>query len=211
MTVVTTLELNFDRKLEIVTASLTKEYSNLLEKIPREDALTVMDYMISLNTEVNPSVNYRKDIIKCLTKLIAFDSNSFYSKKRTNLNQLERKDVLAFLDSLRKSEIVDPLHRWIGTYNLYRVHLIRFFKWLYSPDLEPDKRPKPPVVENIRQLKCKEKSIYKPTDMWTSEDDLLFLKYCPSKRMKCFHMMAKDTSCRPHELLKLRIKDVNFK
>jgi integrase/recombinase XerD len=47
--------------------------------------------------------------------------------------------------------------------------------------------------------------------MWTSEDDLLFLKYCPSKRMKCFHMMARDTSCRPHELLKLRIKDVNFK
>jgi integrase len=24
-------------------------------------------------------------------------------------------------------------------------------------------------------------------------------------------MMAKDTSCRPHEILKLRIKDVNFK
>jgi hypothetical protein len=71
------------------------------------------------------------------------------------------------------------LHRWIGTYNLYRVHLIRFFKWLYSPGLEPDKRPKPHVVENIQQLKRKEKSIYKPTDMWTSEDDLLFLKYCP--------------------------------
>ena len=29
--------------------------------------------------------------------------------------------------------------------------------------------------------------------------------------MKCFHTMAKDTSCRPHELLKLRIRDVTFK
>src|ERR671919_1528050 len=96
-------------------------------------------------------------------------------------------------------------------YNLYRIHLIRFFKWLYSPDVEPDKRAKPSVIENIPQLKRKEKSIYKPTDLWTSEDDLLFLKYCPSKRMKCFHTMAKDTSCRPHELLKLRIKDVTFK
>jgi integrase len=93
----------------------------------------------------------------------------------------------------------------------FRVHLIRFFKWLYFPDLEPDKRPKPPVVEDIQQLKRKEKSIYKPTDMWTTEDDLLFLKYCLTKRMKCFHVMAKDTRCRPHELLKLRIKDVNFK
>jgi integrase len=211
MAVTATLELNFDRKPEIVTAGLTKEHSNLLEKIPREDALTIMDYMRSLNAEVNPSVNYRKDIIKCLTKFITFCRKSLYSREQTNLKQLDRKDVLVFLDSLRKSEIADPLHRWIGTYNLYRVHLIRFFKWLYSPDPEPDKRPKPPVVENIQQLKRKEKSIYKPTDMWTSEDDLLFLKYCPSKRMKCFHVMAKDTSCRPHELLKLRIKDVNFK
>jgi hypothetical protein len=140
--------------------------------------------MISLKAEVNPSVNYRKDIIKCLTRSCHY-KDSFYSKERTNLKQLDRKDILAFLDSLRKSEIADPLHRWIGTYNLYRVHLIRFFKWLFSPNLEPDKRPKPHVVENIQQLKRKEKSIYKPTDMWTSEDDLLFLKYCPSKRMKC--------------------------
>lgn len=207
----TTLEISFERKLEVVITGLSPEFSGLLrDKITREDALTVMDYMISLNAEVNPSVNYRMDIIKCLTKFCHY-KQLFYSKGRTNFKQLDRKDVIAFLDSLRKSEIADPLHKWIGTYNLYRVHLIRFFKWLFSPDIEPDKRPKPPVVENIQQLKRKEKSIYKPTDMWTSEDDLLFLKYCPSKRMKCFHMMAKDTSCRPHELLKLRVKDVTFK
>jgi hypothetical protein len=41
MAVTTTLEPNFDRKLEIDTAGLAKEYFNLLEKIPREDALTV--------------------------------------------------------------------------------------------------------------------------------------------------------------------------
>lgn len=148
MAVTTTIEPDFDRKLEIVAAGLPREHSNLLEKIPRKDALTVMDYMISLNVEVNPSVNYRKDIIKCLTRFCHY-KNSFYSKERTSLKQSDRKGVLAFLDSLRKSEIVDPLHRWIGTYNLYRVHLIRFFKWLYFPDVEPDKRPKPPVVENI--------------------------------------------------------------
>jgi integrase len=205
------LETSFDRKLEIVAAGLSEEFSGLLrDKIPREDALTVMDYMISLNAEVNPSVNYRKDIIKCLTRFCNY-KQLLFSKKQTNLKQLDRNDILAFLDSLRKSEIADPLHRWIGTYNLYRVHLIRFFKWLCFPDIEPDKRPKPPVVENIQQLKRREKSIYKPTDMWTSENDILFLKYCPSKRMKCFHMMARDISCRPHELLKLRIKDVNFK
>jgi hypothetical protein len=62
----TTLELNFDRRLEVVTADLPGEFSGLLQnKISREDALTLMDYMIS---EVNPSVNYRKDIIRSLTK-----------------------------------------------------------------------------------------------------------------------------------------------
>ena len=38
-----------------------------------------------------------------------------------------------------------------------------------------------------------------------------FLKYCPSKRIKCYHAMSRDTGCRPHELLKLRIKDIVFK
>jgi hypothetical protein len=67
------------------------------------------------------------------------------------------------------------------------------------------------VIHNIPQLKRKEKSIYKPTDLWTAEDDSLFLKYCPSPRDRCYHAMSRDSAARPHELLKLRIKDVVFK
>ena len=52
MAVTTTIEPDFDRKLEIVAVGLPREHSNLLEKIPRKDALTVMDYMISLNVYV---------------------------------------------------------------------------------------------------------------------------------------------------------------
>jgi integrase len=77
--------------------------------------------------------------------------------------------------------------------------------------MAPDKRPKPEVVQNIPQLKRKEKSIYKPTDLWTPEDDSLFLKYCPNTRDRCYHAMSRDSAARPHELLKLRIKDVVFK
>jgi len=68
---------------------------------------------------------------------------------------------------------------------------MRFFKWLYAPDIESDKRPKPSVIENIPQLKRKERSIYKPTDLWVEEDDSLFLKYCPSKRIKCYHAVSR--------------------
>ncbi|MGA9150477.1 MAG: hypothetical protein WBZ36_07860 [Candidatus Nitrosopolaris sp.] len=103
------------------------------------------------------------------------------------------------------------MHKWIGTYNIYRIYLLRFFKWLYYPDREPKKRSKPSVIENIPQLKRKEQSIYKPTDMWTAMEDALFLKYCPTKRMKCYHAVSRDTACRPHELLKLKIKDIVFK
>jgi hypothetical protein len=82
---------------------------------------------------------------------------------------------------------------------------------LHSPELEPDKRPKPPVVENVIQLKRKEKSIYKPSDLWTPEDDLLFLDYCPTKREKYYHAISRDLSFRPSEILRLKIKDAAFK
>lgn len=49
-------------------------------------------------------------------------------------------------------------------------------------NIEQRKRPKAEVVENITLLKRKEQSIYKLSDLWTIEDDLLFLKYCPTVR-----------------------------
>jgi integrase len=125
--------------------------------------------------------------------------------------EMSREDVLLFLDSFRKAESVDPLHKWVGTYNLYRTLLSYFFKWLHFPDLEPAKRPRPSVIENMPQLKRKEQSIYKPSHLWTAEDDALFLKYCPNKRDKCYHSITRDSSCRPHEILKLNIKDLSFK
>ena len=53
-------------------------------------------------------------------------------------------------------------------------------RWLYYPEIEPRKRLKPKVVENIPLLKRKEQSIYKPTDLQTTEDDLLLPKYGPN-------------------------------
>ena len=88
---------------------------------------------------------------------------------------------------------------------------MRFFKRLYYPEIPPNARPKPAVIENIGRLKRKEISIYKPTDLWTEEDDALFLKYCPNKRDRCYHAVSRDSSCRPHEILKLKVRDIVFK
>jgi integrase len=123
-----------------------------------------------------------------------------------------RSNILGYLDTLRKPKESDPWHKWIGTYNLRRIYLLRFFKWLYHPQLEPGNRPTPDVVINIPQLKRKEQSIYKPSDLWSAEtDDYIFLKYCPSKRDKAYHTIARDSSCRPSEILGLRIRDIHFK
>lgn len=40
---------------------------------------------------------------------------------------------------------------------------------------------------------------------------MLFLKYCPDKRNRCYHAISRDLSCRPHEILNLRIRDITFK
>ncbi|MDQ6666886.1 MAG: hypothetical protein M3Y53_01515, partial [Thermoproteota archaeon] len=199
----------FERKLENATEGLSNDCFNWLyekvAKFSKENAAVIANYIMSMKTEINLSDNYRRSIIMLLSKFSIFFSN------QKSFKSITREDILKFLDSFRKIESVDSLHKWIGTYNTYRICLMRFFKWLYSSGIEPDKRPKPSVIENIPQLRRKEKSIYKPTDLWTEEDDSLFLKYCPSKRIKCYHAVSRDASARPHEILKLKIKDIVFK
>jgi integrase len=191
-------------KIENATLGLQPACRKILKKVSKTNAINITDYIISMQTEINPSDRYKKAIIMLLCKFSQ-------SNKDKPFEQMTRQDVIAFLDRLRKPETVDPLHKWIGTYNLYGIYFLRFFKWLYHPDVEPRKRAKPPAVDNIPQIRRKEQSIYKPSDLWSQEDDLLFLRYCPSKRLKCYHAMSRDTGCRPHELLRLRIKDIVFK
>jgi integrase len=194
-----------ERKINLTTEGLEPRYAKVLGNISKENALAIVEFMLNTITEINLSDNHKRNYINVLTQL-----SKFYHNKKS-FKEMNREDILLFLDSYRKPENSDPLHKWIGTYNQYTVLLIKFFKWLYYPDIDPHKRVKPQVVENIFQLRRKEQSIYKPSDLWTVEDDLLFLKYCPSKRDKCYHIISRDTGCRPHEILKLRLKDITFK
>jgi hypothetical protein len=66
-------------------------------------------------------------------------------------------------------------------------------------------------MRGVKKLPRQEKSPYKPSDLWDTREHSIFLKYCPSKRDRCYHAMANDMSARPHEILNLKIKDVIFK
>jgi integrase len=193
-----------ERKIEECTAGLTASVTKQLISIGENNAATIVKYTEVMRTEVNTSNHYRRDLILLLCRFSKYHSDKPFK-------DISRENIVNFLDSLRKTETKDPMHKWIGTYNLFLIHLTRFFKWQYSPDIEPDKRPKPPIIENIPKLKRKETSIYKPSDLWTQQDDLLFLKYCPTKRERCYHAISRDTSCRPHEITNLKIKDIVFK
>ena len=171
--------------MEETVAGLRPGYTKVLRIIPEENATIIADCISAARIEVNLSDHYRKDLIQVLSPFSRHTGNKHF-------RQMTQNDIISFLESFRKTDAADPLHKWIGTCNVFRIHLMRFFKWLYCPDLKPSKRPKPSMLENIPRLRRKEKSVYKPSDLWTHQDDLLFLKYCPSQRDRCYHAISRD-------------------
>lgn len=117
------------RKIEEITAGLAYSWYKNLRSIPVKSASIITDYIEVMKSETNPSDSYRRDIIEVLIGFSKYHDNKSFK-------DMTRDDILSYLDSFRKPEATDPLHKWIGTYNLYRIHLQRFFKWLYSPDIE---------------------------------------------------------------------------
>ncbi|MFL6477486.1 MAG: hypothetical protein ACJ707_01530 [Nitrososphaera sp.] len=86
-----------------------------------------------------------------------------YKNNSQSFKDLERQDIIAFLDIYRKLETL-TLCIWIGIYRLTLVLLGRFLKWLYYPDILSDRRPEPIVMQKIGRLKRREQTTYKPTD-----------------------------------------------
>jgi hypothetical protein len=105
----------FERKIEDVTSDLLPSFQKILYKISKENAWIIANYIISMRTEINLADNYRLNIIKELANFSIFCNNKSFK-------QVTRDDLISFLDSFRKSVNVDPLHKWVGTYNTYRIY-----------------------------------------------------------------------------------------
>jgi integrase len=212
-------EKELDRKITLATEGFTtNKYCELVlrdrTRLSKENALTICNYIIDVKREINPKLNTIRTAIQHISEL----SKAVGIEKK--FADMTRDDILLFLDHYRKLENDDPMHKWINTYKSNRSVMLRFFKWLQYGDVsgDPKKRDKlsatnkePKCIQDIPKLKRREVSSYKPSDMWTAEDDLLFLKWVTNKRDRCYHMMSRDLSPRPHEILSLKIKDVMFK
>jgi hypothetical protein len=115
----------FERKIHIATDGLPQYYTTLLVKTLKQNALAIGDFIINMNTEINPSSNHKMNCIAVIGQL-----SKFYDNKKL-FTEMSRQEILSFLDSFRKSENSDPQHKWIGTYNYYLSLIIKFFKWIY--------------------------------------------------------------------------------
>ena len=64
---------NFDRKLDLVTAG-ARPYikDHLLTRISRENCITILNYMLAMQTEVGPAQSYRIDTLYKLKQLAEF-------------------------------------------------------------------------------------------------------------------------------------------
>jgi uncharacterized protein YihD (DUF1040 family) len=171
-----------ERKITLATEGFTThKFCELIlrdrNRLSEENALTICEYIIAMKREINPRLSYKKSTIQFISEL---SKDVGVEKKFADMT---RDDILSYLDKHRKSENDDPLPKLIGSYNTKLVILTRFFKWLYYPNIENPKRrselsaleKKPDCIMGIKQLKRKEISCYKPSDLWTQEDDLIFL------------------------------------
>jgi hypothetical protein len=163
----------------------------------------IAEFILDLVHRKNIAVNTKGIHLKNLVYLIRF-------WKGMELQDMKQDHVDGYLQSMRRDKETDPDQRWIATHNNRAMTYTNFFRWLYYPDLEPEQRVKkvPDVIANITFFKKKSKTNVKPTQLWTAMEDQVFLKYCPDPRVALYHVMADDTSGRPHELLAKRIGDV---
>ncbi len=176
-----------------------------LSEVNPENATLICDYVLSEQISFNIKESTKEGKIKILVWLSGFLGNKPFI-------DMERSDILSFLTKLKKPISEDPKQTWIGSYNIRQLIIVSFFKWSFSPsEYDYRLRKTPDCVKGIKKLPNKNNIRYTPSDLWTENDISLFLKYSPSKRDRCYHAMAFDMSCRPSELLNLRIRDIQFK
>jgi hypothetical protein len=167
----------FEQKFSRVTADLKRYRIKQLRNVGESNLELLTEYLNSKIREGNLKPATRASTIDRLFRL------SLHHRQKS-FRQMTTEDVYSYIDTIRRTESDDPLHKWIGSYNLSVTKIISFFKWLYEPDAHSTKRHVPSFLSNLKCLKRKEKTTLSPKDLWTHEEDLLFLKYCPDKRLR---------------------------
>ncbi|HJS64303.1 MAG TPA: hypothetical protein VJ767_05540, partial [Nitrososphaeraceae archaeon] len=198
---------DLENKIYSITKYQTQYIKKILIELSKnnpENADIICNFIINEQNEINIKESTKEWKIKILVLLCKYLKNKSFKS-------ITKEEILSYLNSSRKPESIDPMHKSIGTWNNRQLLFLKFFKWLYHQNEDPRNRQTPTCMQGVKQLPRKEKSAYKASDLWAEEQNSIFLKYCPSSRDRCYHAMANDMSARPHEILNLRIGDIKFK
>jgi hypothetical protein len=208
--------VGIDRKIKQacnIGGQVPASLQRLFLELPRdEDKELVADFIIDSYHEKNIAVKTKCTYISNLVYL-----SRYLDHKKSFKDMMVSQDVIeSNLHSLKRPIEVDPDQKWINTHNQRAMVISKFFRWLAYPDLRSEERriqkPIPPAIRGIKTIKKKgPRSNVKATDLWTWEEDALFVKYVEDSRVACYHMMARDTSARPSELLAIKIEDIKIK
>jgi 3',5'-cyclic AMP phosphodiesterase CpdA len=69
-----------------------------------------------------------------------------FEKAKEEIERFKCPNLIVFPGS------VDPMHRWVATYNQRLVSFLRFFKWYYYRDKEPAAGPIVPACPTAGKL-----------------------------------------------------------
>jgi hypothetical protein len=182
--------IDLDKKIKSLTKGASSYYNSLFKNLSLKNRNNAKILYEFLESEYNIQNVKLSTIVTHIKAICLF--NEYISYK--DFEKITKEDIIYYLSSLRKTESDDPTHKWIGTYNTRQMVLNKFFRWLYNhyqnSESDHEKWIAAPYMQGIKQLSRKEKSPYKPSDIWTYQDHALFLKYCPEKRDKCYHITS---------------------
>ena len=190
-----------EQRIKAATKGMPKACFDKLLRLGNGNGVIIADYLLAYKIESAVQDSTRDTVCDNLELFIRKVDKPFSS--------VTRQDILLFLSNLKKPEDKNKRRKWIGTYNLFSTHIRQFFKWFYYPDVGPKRRQTPAIVDDLPKP-GKPGRTYRPIDMWMPNQQLVFLKYCPNPKIKCYHAIATFTGARPHEILGLKIGDLKW-
>ena len=100
MTINTAENPLFDQRLTNALDGLEPYYmKHLKTKVSKNNALTIANYILAMRVETNLSDDHRKGTITSLKLVSQFHDNKPF-------REMTRDDILAYMDSMRKSEVL---------------------------------------------------------------------------------------------------------
>jgi integrase/recombinase XerD len=115
--------MSYSRRLENVLEQIETVENNLNKNLIQEFS----KYLSSKDT----SANYQRNCIKIMLMFADFlQSRKEVEKNLAQVNSVD--DIIAFLDTRRKSKDEDPEQKWITTWNDYLWRIKIFYRWYYN-------------------------------------------------------------------------------